>query len=448
MGGFDLGSLLSAFSSGSGINVQLAVAQALAAESGPMVAWQQQQAVLQSQSGDISVIQGHLTSLQTALNALSDPAGSFMSTTASSSDPTIVTASAAPGASPSNHTLIVTNVATTGSWYSDPVASGTTTLPPGSFTLQVGANAPVQVDFGNGVNTLDDLVSYINGLNAGVTANVVTDSNGARLSIVSNNSGAANDVVISGATGLTFNRAATGGDAHLSVDGIPIVSASNTVTGVVAGLTFNLVSAAPGVPVNISTTIDTDKSTQAVNDFVAAYNQVIQDVNHEFTVASNGAGGPLAGDSTLRMLQDIMLSSASFSTSGTFSTLASLGITMNDDGTLTVDGAALDSAMTSNFTAVQSFFQGTGSNGFASTLDDQLNMMTDPTNGAFTVELKSISDSTKDLQDHIDNFQEFLKSEQARLTDQYNKVAALLQQLPILEKQIAAQLGGNNNNNG
>jgi flagellar hook-associated protein 2 len=274
---------------------------------------------------------------------------------------------------------------------------------------------------------------------------VVTDSNGARLSIVSNSSGTASDVKISGATGLNFTRAATGADASLTVDGIPIVSASNTVTGVVAGLTFNLVSAAPGTPVNIATSLDVDKSSQAVTDFVNAYNQVIQDVTHEFTVAANGVGGPLAGDSTLRMLQDMMLGSASFSNSGTFPTLASLGITMNDDGTLTVDSGALEGALTSNFTAVQSFFQGTGSNGFASTLDAQLDLITSPTDGAFTVELKSIGESTKDLQDHIDNFQVFLKSEQARLTDQYNKVAALLQQLPILEKQIEAQLGNISN---
>jgi flagellar capping protein FliD len=98
---------------------------------------------------------------------------------------------------------------------------------------------------------------------------------------------------------------------------------------------------------------------------------------------------------------------------------------------------------------VKTFFQGTASDGFASTLNTQLKSMTDAVSGAFTVDLQSITNEVSDLQNHIDNFKTFLQSEQARLTDEFNKAATLLQQLPILEQQINAELGGlNNNNNG
>lgn len=444
---FNLSAILSAFSSSQGINVQAAVAQALAAEAGPMVQWQQQQAFLQSQTSDLNVIEGHISTLQDALNGLNDPTGALMSMTASSSNSSVVTASAAPGAAPGNHVLVVNSVASTASWYSDSVATGDTALADGGFTLQVGSNAPVQVTFGpdGSAATLNDLATYINGLGAGVTANVVNDSNGSRLSIVSNSSGTANNITVSNATGLNFTQAAVGADASLTVDGIPIDSASNTVTGVVPGVTFNLVSAAPGVQVNVSTSEDVDKTTQAVNDFVNAYNAVITDVNQEFKLASNGAQGPLAGDSTVRILQDIMLGSGSYSSSGSdISSLAQLGITMNDDGTLTVDSGALGTALQSDFSGVQSFFQGTASNGFASTLNTQLNTMTDPTNGAFTVDLQSISNENTDLQHQIDDFQVFLQGEQTRLTNEFNQADALLQQLPILEQQIKAELSGLN----
>ena len=43
-----------------------------------------------------------------------------------------------------NHVVEVNSVATTGSWYSDSVASGDTALADGGFTLQVGSNAPLQ----------------------------------------------------------------------------------------------------------------------------------------------------------------------------------------------------------------------------------------------------------------------------------------------------------------
>lgn len=70
---FNLSDILSAFSSSQGINVQAAVAAAIAAESGPLNEWEQEQAALQSQTGDINVIEGNITTLQNALTALSDP---------------------------------------------------------------------------------------------------------------------------------------------------------------------------------------------------------------------------------------------------------------------------------------------------------------------------------------------------------------------------------------
>ena len=439
----DLGSILSAFSNSSGINVQAAVASALAAESGPLNEWQQEQALIQSQQADLHTIETNLGTLQTSLQSLGDPAGDLMAMTATSSDSSVVTAAAANGAASGNHVIVVNSVATTGSWYSDPVASGDTALPDGGFTLQVGANDPIQIPIGGDVDTLNQLATYVNGLNAGVTANVVTDSNGARLSIVSNASGAANDIQITGMTGLNFTQATQGADASLTVDGIPIDSASNTVTGVVPGVTFNIVSANPKEQVNVAIASDSSSITQSITSFVNAYNGVIANIDQEYTVGANGVQGPLAGDSTLRMLQDMMLGSGSYQNdTGTgISTLADLGITMNDDGTLTLDSATLSSAVSTNFAGVQSFLQGTNSNGFADFLNNQLNTMTDATSGAFTVDLQSLTNENSDLQDSINNFEDWLQSEQTRLTAEYNQVAATLQQLPILEKQIQSELG-------
>src|SRR5579872_217590 len=445
---FNLSDILSAFSNSQGINVQAAVAQAIAGMSGPMTEWQNEQAALQSQTGDLNTIEGHVQALETALNALGDPAGQLMSMAASSSNSNVVTASASPGATPGNHVVLVNNVATTASWYSNAVASSSTALPTGSFTLQVGSNTPIQVNIGGSVDTLDQLSQYINGLNAGVSANVVNDSNGARLSIMADTSGTANNFTITNATGLTFTQATSGADASLDVDGIPINSASNTVTGVVPGVAFNLVSAS-ATPVSISVAEDASQSSTAVTNFVSAYNQVVQDINQEYTVAANGAQGPLSGDSTVSLLQSQLLSSASYSTSDpTISSLADMGITMNNDGTLSVDTTTLDSALQNNFSDVQNFFQGTSSNGFATFLNNQLSAMTDPTNGAFTVDLQSISNENSGLQDQINNYQQYLQTETTILTNEYNQADQLLQQLPILEQQINAELGNSSSSSG
>ena len=443
IGGIDISSLLSALgSSSSGINVASAVASAMQAMSLPELEWEQEQVTLQSNTAGINGIQTDVGTLQTALQAMADPAGAIASMTATSSDSSLVTATAAPGTPTGSHVVVVKNVATTSSWYSDAVATSSTALPTGSFTLQVGTGTPTTIAIGGDTDTLDDLASSINTQNLGVTASVINDSTGSRLAIVSNSSGTANGITISAASGLTFTQASAGTDASLTVDGIPIDSASNTISGAIPGLTLNLVGAAPAEQVNVNVAPDSDQATKAITAFVTAYNTAVGDVNTQFTVNANNQEGPLAGDSTVQMLQSTLLSIAGYSGGGNgVSTLADLGISMNKDGTLSVDNAQLGNAIQNNFAAVQTFMQGTSSNGFASFLNTALGSLTDPTTGAFSVDLQSMSSENADLQTQINNFQTYLSAQQKLLTAEYNNADIALQNIPEEEAQLNAELG-------
>ncbi|MFZ0478553.1 MAG: flagellar filament capping protein FliD, partial [Terriglobales bacterium] len=364
MSSVNLSSILTALgSSSSGIDVESAVEQALSAESGPLTGWANQQSTLQTQTSDINSIESDITTLENSLQALSNPAGVMSSMTATSSDSNIVSASAAAGTDAGTHVIEVNNLATSDSWYSTDVASSTTDLAAGTFNIQVGSNTPITVATGSGVNTLSDVANYINAQNAGVSASVVTDASGARLALVSTSSGAANNFTVSSGSGLTFTEATKGKDASLTVDGIPIDSASNTVTGAVNGLTLNLAGASTGTQVSVTVAPDETDVSQAVQAFVSAYNTVIGDVNTQYTVSSSNEEGPLAGDPAISSLQSMLLGVGSYSTSGgTVSTLADLGISMNNDGTLTVDDSQLSNAIQNNYGAVQTFLQGTSSN--------------------------------------------------------------------------------------
>jgi flagellar hook-associated protein 2 len=443
--GVNLSSLLSALgSSSSGIDVASAVSQAMTALSAPELQWEAEQQTLATQTSAINQIQTDVSALQTSLTALADPAGALASMTATSSDTSVVDASAAAGATAGSHVVVVNNIASAASAYSNYVASSSTTLTPGSFTLQVGSGTPTTIQIGSGVNTLDQLASYINGQSVGVTASVVNDSTGSRLAIVSNSTGSANGFTVSAASGLTFTQTASqqGQDASLTVDGIPIDSASNTVTGAVSGLTLNLVGADVGGQVTVTVAPDSTSVETAIATFVGAYNTAIGDVNTQYTVSATNQEGPLAGDSTVQMLQDSLLSAGSYSGGGSgVSTLADLGITMNNDGTLTLNTATLDNAMQNNFAAVQNFMQGASSNGFASTLNNQLNNLTEPATGAFTVDLQSISSENTDLQDQINTFKTYLNAQQTLLTAQYNQADITLQEIPEEEAQINGELG-------
>jgi len=441
--GINLSSVLSALgSSSSGIDVASSVAQAIAALSAPELQWQAEQQALQTQTGAINQIQTDVSSLENSLNAMGDPLGALTSMIATSSDTNVVNASAAAGTPSGSHVVVVNNIASTASSYSNSVASSSTTLPAGGFTIKVGSGPATQITIGSGVNTLDQLASSINSQNLGVTASVVNDSTGSRLAIVSTASGAANGFTITGATGLTFTQASAGQDASLTVDGIPIDSASNTITGAVNGLTLNLVGAAPGGQINVTISPDATSAEKAIATFVGAYNTAIGDVNTQYSVSATNQEGPLSGDSAVRMLQDALLSAAGYSGGGNgVSALADLGISMNNDGTLTLDTTKLGNAVQNNFAAVQNFMQGTSSNGFVNNLNNQLGALTDPTTGAFTVDLQSISAENKDLQTQINDFQAYLATQKTLLTAEYSQADITLQQLPQLQSQINAELG-------
>jgi flagellar hook-associated protein 2 len=448
-------SILSALSSsglglGQGIDVSGTVSQIIAGLRAPEQVWQTQQKMLEGQVSALTQLNTEVSALGTAVNSLSDPAGAMTARTVSSSDPTLVTASASNATPAGSHTVVVTSLATSSSYYSSSVATSSTALATGTFTIQVGSGKAATVTIDSTDNTLDGLAAAINGQNLGVSASVINDSSGSRLSLVSSNSGAASDLTVSNvAGGLSFTKGVTGADAKLTVDGVPISSASNTVTGTASGLTLNLVGSDPTTPVQVVVAADTSQVSQTITNFVDAYNTVVQDLNSQFTYnTTTKSAGTLAGDSGARLVQDQLLTAVTYNAGGTgpINTLADLGISMNNDGTLSIDSTTLDSAVNSNFAAVQTFFQPASGSGFAQVLNNQLTALTDPTQGAFTVEINGLNASDKSFQDQIDNFEVYIASEQTLLTAQYTQVDLALQQLPMLQQQINAELGYTNTN--
>ena len=156
--------------------------------------------------------------------------------------------------------------------------------------------------------------------------------------------------------------------------------------------------AAPNTQVQIAVSPDTTKVTQAVTDFVTAYNTIIQDLSSQFTYnTSTNSAGPLWQQMPgLAWYRRELLSAVTYAGTGnSINTLAQLGVSMNNDGTLTVDNAKLSSAVNSDFAGVQNFFHPATGTGFAASLKAQLDPLTDPTQGAFSIELKGMSDGRK-----------------------------------------------------
>ena len=263
-------------SSSPGIDVNSAVSAAIAAAEAPEQNWEAQQTTLQNQSTALNQLQTSTTNLDNDMQALNSLTGPFSATLVGSSNPSLVTGSAASGSAVGNDVVVVNSLATTASWASNTLANETTDLPPETFVITTASGASATITTGNGINNLDDLTKAINGENLGVTASVVNDANGSRLAITSNSSGsAANFSVTSSDPSFGFSQVVTGANASLTVNGISIASASNTVTGAVPGLTLNLLGASPGTDVSLSVTNNTSQVSTAISQFVTDYNTLI-----------------------------------------------------------------------------------------------------------------------------------------------------------------------------
>jgi flagellar hook-associated protein 2 len=296
------------------------------------------------------------------------------------------------------------------------------------------------IDIPSSNTTLQEAVNSINQGNYGVTASVVTDSVGSRLVLASNTSGAAGNLTVT-SSAMSFTTA-PGLDAQLTVDGVPVDSSTNTITTAIPGVTLSLGAADPNTPVLISVEPDTDGAATALQNFVTDYNAVVGSINSQYTLDSNGNEGVLAGDSMLQTLQSDLLSMVSTSVSGVgnYVNLQSLGVEMQNDGTLQIDSSTLSSALSSDYSDVQKFFQSTSLEGWGQLANTQVAQLTDPTLGPVAVDINGLTQTNNDLSDQISDFQANMVNVQQQLTTQYQNLDALLIQYPLQMQEAASQL--------
>ena len=446
--------------SGQGFDVATTVTQIQASEQAIETPWQTQLTALQAQDTVFSSLGTDLSTLTNSLQSLTDAEGVMAEMEGSSSNTDVLNlTSTGAGAVAGSHTITATQLAQTSSYVSTAITNASDTL---AGTLTIGTTT-FNVDSADNDTTLASLSAAINSADIGVTASVLTDSSGSRLSLVSGTSGAAGQLAVtaaslsdasSGNSSITFQTGEIGQDAKLTVDGVSITSPSNTVTNAIPGVTFQLLSASSTnpVPVQVQITNDTTDIGTAMSSFVTAYNAVVTDINTQEGNDSSGNPEPLYGNPTMSQLQSA-LSGALFTgaASGTISNITQLGLTVNDDGTLTLDGNTFNSVLNSNFSDVTGFLQNTGSFGqsMASTLND---LGTQAPNGAIYLAQQQNSTQEAALNLDITNENATLATQKATLTTELNTANEILQSIPSQLNEIneiySATTGFNENPQG
>lgn len=381
----------------------------------------------------LSSLSSALSTLQAALAKLTTTS-TFASFNATATDNTIATATTLSNAVPGSYDLNVSQLATAQKRSSGTLSS-TAAVGEGTLTIGVGSNSfNVAV---SSTATLADIASSINKAsnNPGVVATVINGVNGTQLQLSSSKTGVANAFTISanatssdGLTALATQLGTPGKleaqDAKFSLDGIDVTSPTNSVSGALNGVTIALTKTGD---TTLNVTQDNSAAQTAVQGFVDAYNAYNTAVQQLDYNPSTKAVGALFGDTTMTSVERSVSSVLSGAVSGnSIGTLANLGITRGDDGTMTLDSAKLTAALTANPNAVQSLFAGT--NGYATKLNAALDTYTSSTGiiGTRTTSLNNTLTQLGTQQTALDNR---MAQYQDQLQKQYTNLDTLMSSL-------------------
>ena len=396
-------SIIAQLGIGTTLPISAILAGLLNIDSIPLVNLQNQVTGIQTEISAYSQLSLALSTFQDAVQQLTLPT-EFGTVTATSSNTSVLSATAVSGAALGNESIDVTalaqaqSIATAGqASQSTSLATGTssstvtfsfgtenaaTSTSPASFTANPAlAGGSITIDSSN--DTLAGIRDTINNANLGVTAQIVNNGSTSQL-VITSASGASQAVHISvtgdsgisslltypPATGTTNGPTETeqGQDAALTINGVNVTSPTNSITSSIPDLSLTLTATGT---TTLAVAQDNTSTQKNIDSFVSAYNVLQTEISSltAFNAGTGGTNGPLIGDSTTlnvqSSLQNILASALTGTGSGGLTTLAGVGVTLNSDGTLTVADSVLTAALAANPAAITSLFATSGTSASA-----------------------------------------------------------------------------------
>lgn len=465
---------------GSGLDVNGMVTKLMAVEQKPLTQLAMQEAKFQAKLSSLGSISGALSALQTAAKALSS--ASTVAYGASSSDASVLTATAASDALAGTSSVTVNKLAQTQKLLAAGVASsssavvsgGDTTLTftfgtitgtpdpvtgiyapfPATTFAANAAKTPVAVLITSSNNTLAGIRDAINAAGAGVTASIINDGGSSpyRLAIASNDTGLANSLTISSSNGAVagtvgallaydpqgsqaLSQTQTARNADLSIDGVAIASSSNTVVGAIQGVTLNLTKETTvGTPVSVTVQRNTSSITASLSALVKAYNSTNTSI-----AGITAKGALMQGDSGVLGLQRqvIGILRSTQGTSGSaYTTLSSLGISFQKDGSLAFDTAKASTALAADTAGVIALTAAIGK-----AIDTAATSIIGSA-GPLTAKVDGINRSIKDIGSRRTQIQAHLDAVQKAYQKQFSALDTLVSSMNATSSFLTTQLDG------
>lgn len=454
---------ITSLGTGSGLDLEGILTKLMTVEQLPLTQLANKEAGLQSKLSAFGTLQGSLSGLQTAAQALKNTS-TFTAAKTSVSDSSVLSAVANAGAAVGTYSISVGQLAQaqavrTNSSY----AATTETFNTGTISISVGGAPAIDVAISASNNSLSGIRAAINAANAGVTASIVNDGTTNRLLLVSNTTGLTAGTVSvnvygeaagTGTHSLTDLNSANlvqtqaPQDADFSVNGLHVTRSSNTVSDVIENATLNLTKAGTlATPVTAQLTISKDSTaTQtALTNFVSAYNAAIKQIQTLTAYdAANKKGSVLTGDSTLRTISS-QLTALIFNPvtglSGGISTLSDVGISFKKDGTLTLNTTKAQAALSDSTKDVAGLFTSTTSGNLgAGVAFDNLLTSVLGLGGAISTRTVGINKSIKSLTDQYTAISSRLTKIEATYRAQFTALDASVSSMQHTSTYLTQQI--------
>lgn len=442
---------------GSGLDIAGLVQQLVAAEARPVESrLGLQEARVQSKLSAFGSLKSALAEFRDALDTMHDY-DSFLARKAVSGNEDLFQAVVGGNALPASYDLEVAQVAQSQKLSSGAFTDADTVVGTGTLIVMVGTESfGVAITSEN--NTLAGIRDAINDAidNTGVAATIVNADSGSYLILSGENTGVANTITVNqsggdgglaaleydpgaGLNSLTETIAAQ--DALIRIDGLDVMSDSNSISGAVQGVTIDLLGADPGQSYSLLIANDEAATRDIVNSFVDSYNELIATFDRITSFDSeSSAAGPLVGDSTVRGIRDAVrreLSTATLDIDANFSTLTEVGIELQFDGTLTIDDEKLSSTLEQDFSKFGQLFAAT--DGFAVRLYDRVEGYL-AGDGLLESRTKGLTAQIDDIGEQREASNERLLALETRLLRQFNALDVLLGELNNTSNFLAQQL--------
>lgn len=366
---------------GSGLDVKTLVEALVKAEITPLQTRHDNKLTsINTELSAIGQLKSSLANLQTSLNSLSD-INKFYNVKYSVSNVDFLSATLTPQATKGTYQVEVEKLAQQQSLASTylntaSIGSGNITINFGTynvdktvFTANVDAT-PVNVTIAPGSDSLIAVRDAINNTNAGVTASIVQDSLGSRLTLTSSKTGANYAMQVSSSiTELNYDPTLGNNDltetiaaqnSVVKINGLTLTQSTNQLQDAISGMTINLKKAEIGTITTLTVDDNKDQLTSLVNDFVKKYND-------SMTLLTNLTGynkdtkqsGLYQGDPQFRNLKlnlSKWATSPLIKSTNSIQSLADLGITTKENGLLEINQDKYNTALNNNYADIGALF--------------------------------------------------------------------------------------------